>query len=225
MRLARIVLSVQFRALEKQLAGETRLALAWRPFGDAESLREDLLSAIAAQSCLAGEALPRTSAAFDALLVRARVRLRPVTDGFLRTLAQILAQYEGLAPRVARLTGPAGKDMQQQLQALVWPGLLREIPWPVLQHVPRYLAAMQWRLDKMPERAGQDARHTAQLARWTALYQSRLMEMRKAGRTDPRLEDFRWLMEELRVSLFAQQLKTTQPVSFKRLEKLWNETG
>ncbi len=225
LRLFRLALAAQFRALEKDLPEFTRVALAWRPLGDSDSLREMALEVIAAQACLGDETPPRNGAAFDALLVRARVRLRPVADALMRTLGQILPLYQALTAQIAQVTGPSGKDMQQQLRALIYPGFLRTTPWNALQHFPRYLQALQLRLHKLPERKAQDERHVAVLARWMAIWQAREAALRKAGEQDPRMDAFRWLMEELRVSLFAQQLKTAQPVSFKRLEKAWQDMG
>jgi ATP-dependent helicase HrpA len=89
--------------------------------------------------------------------------------------------------------------------------------------LPRYLAALDRRVAKYAERPDRDARHAEQVAQWWQRYAARVEADRAHGRTDPRLADFRWLLEELRVSLFAQELKTPFPVSFKRVEKAWNE--
>jgi len=79
------------------------------------------------------------------------------------------------------------------------------------------------RLDKYPRYSERDAEHAAKIAAIWKRYEERAIKLRKAGESDPRLEDFRWRIEELRVSLFAQELKTPYPVSYKRLDKLWAE--
>ena len=96
-------------------------------------------------------------------------------------------------------------------------------PWAQLNHLPRYLAAPERRLVKYAENPDRDARHAASLADCGAGTAERPERDRAAGRVEPGLEEFRWLLEELPVSLFAQELKTPQPVSYKRLERAWAE--
>jgi ATP-dependent helicase HrpA len=105
----------------------------------------------------------------------------------------------------------------------VHPGFFAATPWEQLTQVPRYLAALERRLAKYGERPDRDARHGEQVAAWWRRYEERMDADRKAGRSDSRLAAFRWLLEELRVSLFAQELRTPYPVSFKRVEKAWAE--
>lgn len=92
-------------------------------------------------------------------------------------------------------------------------------PYAQLQHYPRYLKAVQMRLDKLRSDPARDAQRMAELRPLEQRYLRRLAELK--GQHDSRLEEFRWLLEELRVSLFAQELRTPQPVSAKRLEKVW----
>ena len=82
---------------------------------------------------------------------------------------------------------------------------------------------MQRRLDKYRENAERDMKHTASIRGTWQNYQARLEKHRKTGINDVRLTEFRWMLEELRVSLFAQELKTPLPISYKRLEKAWGE--
>jgi ATP-dependent helicase HrpA len=113
------------------------------------------------------------------------------------------------------------KDEQAHLAALVYPGFIRLTPWERWQHLPRYLQAILKRLDKLPAAGERDPRHSAVIHGLEKRYQARLEQHRKAGVHDPALDAFRWHLEELRVSLFAQELKTPYPVSAKRLEKIW----
>jgi ATP-dependent helicase HrpA len=110
-------------------------------------------------------------------------------------------------------------DIQQQLQRLCPKRFIADTPWTQLQHLPRYLKAIVLRLDKWRADSARDA---ARLTELRPLEQKfwRLVAERK-GTLDSRLEEFRWLLEELRVSLFAQELRTPQPVSVKRLERAW----
>jgi ATP-dependent helicase HrpA len=105
------------------------------------------------------------------------------------------------------------------LQRLLGKRFLFETPWLQLQQLPRYLKAVALRIDKHRADAIRDQQRLAELRPLEQRWLRRLQELK--GRRDERLEEFRWLLEELRVSLFAQELRTPQPVSVKRLEKVW----
>jgi ATP-dependent helicase HrpA len=113
-------------------------------------------------------------------------------------------------------------DARAQLANLVYKGAFSATPWDQLQHLPRYLKALAVRLGKFPGDPERDAKHAAGIAELWKLYQDRADKLRKAGMSDPKLEEFRWQIEELRVSLFAQELRTPFPVSVKRLKKIWD---
>jgi ATP-dependent helicase HrpA len=98
---------------------------------------------------------------------------------------------------------------------------LSATPWAQLAHLPRYLKAVTMRLDKWRSDPARDAQRLAELRPAEQRYW-RLVAERK-GVADPRLDEYRWLLEELRVSLFAQELRTPQPVSLKRLDKVWGQ--
>ena len=92
-----------------------------------------------------------------------------------------------------------------------------------MQHLPRYLRALERRYTRHLEAPGRDARHAAQVAQWWTRFRERADSERGRGGLPPKLASFRWLLEELKVSLFAQELRTPFPVSFKRVEKAWTE--
>jgi ATP-dependent helicase HrpA len=123
-----------------------------------------------------------------------------VADAAFRLLATIAGAHHALGARLAQ-TPPGSARLAAELRAqrdeLVRPGFFASTPWAQLQHLPRYLEA------------------------WTRRWRERRDRDRAAGRQDPALDEFRWLLEELRVSLFAQELKTPAPVSLKRVEKAW----
>ncbi len=112
-------------------------------------------------------------------------------------------------------------ELRAQRDELVRPGFFASTPWAQLQHLPRYLEAIDRRWAKARERPEREARHGPQVEAWTRRWRERRDRDRAAGRQDPALDEFRWLLEELRVSLFAQELKTPAPVSLKRVEKAW----
>jgi ATP-dependent helicase HrpA len=116
-------------------------------------------------------------------------------------------------------------ELRQRRDALVYPGFLAATPWAQLSHLPRYLRALDRRLAKCAEDPSRDARHATTMSQWWQRYRERADANRAAGRGEPALDEFRWLLEELAVSLFAQELKTPFPVSIKRVEKAWAALG
>jgi ATP-dependent helicase HrpA len=191
----------------------------------ADMLREDLLNAISDRAFIADDPLPRTHKGLEAQRARARTRLPAVTEAAMRLLAAIAEDFQRLTARLASVKGPLAKpaaDIRAQLSRLVYPGFFSATPWERLAHLPRYLKAMEVRLDKYGNNPERDAKHAESIAQLTRRLDERIAKERKAGVADPRLDEFRWHLEELRVSLFAQELKTPYPVSYKRLEKIWN---
>ena len=153
-------------------------------------------------------------------------RLPAVTEGAFRLLASIAAEHHALSRRIALLPGAHARlatEVRARRDALVHPGFFRATPWARLGDIARYLKALDRRIAKFTEDPARDARHAGTIAEWWRRYGERVERNRLAGRTEPRLEEFRWLLEELSVSLFAQELKTPVPVSYKRLERAWAE--
>ena len=116
-------------------------------------------------------------------------------------------------------------DMQQQLDRLVFRGFLQHTPYPQLQRLPRYLDAIALRLSKLAHAAGRDQQLLKELQGLYQQWQRRDEKCRQRGQADSRLEEIRWAFEELRVSFFAQELKTAFPISLKRLETRWKSLG
>jgi ATP-dependent helicase HrpA len=106
---------------------------------------------------------------------------------------------------------------------LVYPGFLAATPWDKLAHLSRYLKAKQLRMDKYAANPSRDGQRGAEIAQLYKQWEAKLAEAEALEGASQGLKDFRWLIEELRVSLFAQELKTPFPVSLKRLQKAWGE--
>jgi len=223
-RLLRIDLKEQMKQLEKSLPGITQAALQLRGITTTDDLRQDLLTAITDRAFIAEDELPRTLKEYDSLKQRARTRLPAVRDAASRMLVTIADEYHRTSLRLSsapRALNRLVADIRAQLARLVYPGFFSATPWDRLQHLPRYIKAMAVRLDRFAGGAERDAKHAATLAELWKLYEERSSKLRKAALSDDNLEEFRWQLEELRVSLFAQELKTPQPVSVKRLKKMW----
>jgi ATP-dependent helicase HrpA len=167
--------------------------------------------------------LPGNEADFKRRADEGRGRLTLIANEVARLAAAILAEYATAARKIrdARNQPEATADATQQLQRLVPKRFLALTPFTQLQHFPRYLKAITLRLDKLRSDAARDAARLAELKPQEQRYW-RLVAERK-GAVDERMQELRWLLEELRVSFFAQELRTPQPVSVKRLDKLWTQ--
>ena len=223
-RLIRIALADAFARHEKGGPGFAQAALLLKPAIPTDRLLADLLDAIAERAFLADDPLPRSARAFDEQVKRARTRLPAVADAAFRLLGTIATAHHSLGQRLG--AAPPGlarlaAELKAQRDELVAPGFASATPWAQLQHVPRYLEAIARRWTKAREHPEREARHGPQVEAWTRRWRERRDRDRTAGRHDPALVEFRWLLEELRVSLFAQELRTPVPVSLKRVEKAW----
>ncbi len=242
-RLLRLTLPEQFKYLSRNLPGLTEMSLRYALLledqgsrGDKASvsdrLRDELIEATCDRAFFvdtgADDAGPvRDRKAFEARVAKAKVRLAEVANELCRLVGEILAQYATLRTRLddARFAAwpRAIADIRNQLALLLAPRFVVTTPFERLRHFPRYLQAIGVRLDKLASNSDRDANWHQQLARFREMYTTRLEQDRLRGVSDPKLEEFRWMLEELRVSLWAQQLKTPYPVSFKRLERYYSE--
>jgi ATP-dependent helicase HrpA len=223
-RLIGIALADAQKRYEKGIGGFAPAALQLRTAIPTDALLADVLAAVRDRAFVGDDPLPRTEHAFAEQVKRARARLPAVAEGAFRLLAAIAAAHHALTQRIATLP-PAQSRLttfvRTRRDALVHRGFFHETPWAQLGHVPRYLTALDRRLAKARENPARDARHAETVAEWWRRYDGRVERERLAGRRAPGLDDFRWLLEELSVSLFAQELRTPLPVSYKRVEKAW----
>ncbi len=221
LRLFRLSLKDQVRALEKGLNVRS-MALSHAPFGSEEELRESLTQATLHRA-LMQMPLPRAQAEFERRRGDGKGRLNLLANEFTGLAGRILEEHHALGKKLPQFKAfpKVLEDIQAQLQRLLPKSFLHTLAYERLTHVPRYLKAASSRLDKLKADAARDAKAATELApllqSWSRQYQA----MQKSGTVDARLEEFRWLLEELRVSLFAQELKTPMPVSVKRLQKVW----
>jgi len=208
--------------LEKNIPDLQRMAVAYMPLGSVDQLRAQIID-VALDRAFMMEPLPKDESEFKVRLTEGRPRLTLIANEVTRLASVILAQY-ALAVRKIKDTrnqAEAVSDANQQLQRLMPRQFLVATPYAQLQHFERYLKALVLRLDKLKTDATRDAQKLAELRPQEQRYW-RLVSDRK-GKVDARMEEFRWLIEELRVSFFAQELRTPQPVSIKRLDKIWTQ--
>ena len=206
--------------LEKNIPDLQKMGVAYMPLGTAEELRQQIID-VALDRAFLNEPLPVHQADFKRRVDEGRARLTLIANEVARLAGTVLAEYATATRKIKDTKGApdATRDAAEQLQRLMPRQFLAATPWTALQHFPRYLKAIVLRLDKL---RADPARDTQRMAEARAQDQRfwRLVAERK-GQQDARMQELRWLLEELRVSLFAQELRTPQPVSVKRLDKVW----
>jgi len=219
-RLFALQIKDALKYLEKNLPELQKMAVAYMPLGTQEELRSQILD-VAMDRAFLLEPLPTNAQEFDRRVQEGRGRLTLIANEVARLAATILAEYAVAARKIkdTKNAPEATQDALAQLQRLVPKNFLTAAPWPQLAHFARYLKAITARLDKLRADPARDAAKLAELRPQEQRYW-RLVAERK-GAVDARMQELRWLLEELRVSFFAQELRTPQPVSVKRLDKLW----
>jgi ATP-dependent helicase HrpA len=182
------------------------------------------LEAASLDRAFLGDAAPMRAQEFAAAVEAGRSRFMLIAQEMARAASAILAEHAALQKKIAA----AGKtfpreagEVKAQAARLLAPGWLARTPWPRLQHFARYLKAASLRLDKLRADPARDARLAADISALQTAWSREVASRARHGAIPAELEQFGWLLEELRVSLYAQELKTPVPVSPKRLAKLW----
>ena len=221
-RLFALQIKDALKYLEKNIPDLQKMAVAYMPLGTADELKTQIID-VALDRAFLLDPLPNDEATFKRRIDEGRGRLTLIANEVARLAGTILLEF-GVATRKIKDTKnapDATADCAQQLQRLMPKNFMTATPWPQLQHYARYLKAITLRLDKYRADPARDALRLAELKPQEQRYW-RLVAERK-GAQDARMLEFRWLLEELRVSFFAQELRTPQPVSIKRLEKAWGQ--
>ncbi|HYS64371.1 MAG TPA: ATP-dependent RNA helicase HrpA [Paraburkholderia sp.] len=219
-RLFALQLKEPIKYLEKNLPGLREMAMQFMPRGTQEELRDQLIDTALDRACLQ-EPLPDDDLSFHTRRDEGRSRLTLLAQEISRLVGQILSEYASVTKKLvqAKSFTAAHADMQNQLDGLIGKRFVVDTPYPQLAHFPRYLKGIALRVDKLKADPARDARQFAEFQPLLQNYQRAAAQ--RGGVLDPRLSEFRWLLEELRISLFAQELRTPMPVSVKRLYKVW----
>lgn len=220
-RLVALQIRDALKYLEKNIPDLQKMAALFIGIGTAEELREQIVE-LAIDRAFLTDPLPTDAASFRRRLEEGRGRLTLIANEIARSAMQTLVEHAAAARKLRDSRAPrdVGDDVQAQMARLVPKRFLMSTPWAQLAHLPRYLKAITLRLDKQRSDPERDAVRLTELRPIEQRFLRTLAD--RKGVVDPRLEEFRWLLEELRVSLFAQELRTPQPVSVKRLEKAWS---
>ena len=217
--LMKLQLKEQVKDLNKGIQGFTQAAMLLKHI-NADTLRDDLTQAVCDRAFIGEDELPRNEKAFKEQIKRARSRLPAVKEALSRYLQETAAAY-------AELNGKLGKHplthlLRQRLQTLLAAGFATRTPWAQWPRLPIYLKAMTLRLEKYSSNPARDAAREADIQELEQMWQEKTDGLVKQGQpVSDDLAAFKWMIEELRVSLFAQELKTPYPVSVKRLLKVW----
>jgi len=221
-RLIALQLKEPLKFLEKNIPDLQRMSVLFMGLGTAEELRDQIIG-VALDRAFLGDPLPTDAMSFKKRIEEGRSRLNLIAQEVARAVHAVLQELANATRKLkdSRPVKDVSDDIAAQLQRLVPKRFALDTPWAQLQHLPRYLKAITARLDKLRADAARDAKLMSEVRPLEQRYTRRLAELK--GVRDARLEDFRWQLEELRVSLFAQELRTPQPVSVKRLDKVWSQ--
>ena len=217
-RLFALQLKEQLKFLDKNIPGLQQMGMQFMALGTQEELRDQIIDKGLERACLQ-EPLPKNAQEFNTRRDEGKSRLGLLVNEIARLAGTILAEYHALPKKLqtVKAHAPAFNDMQAQLQQLIGKRFVADTDYAQLAHFPRYLKAIATRIDKLRADPARDAKAMAEWQQAAQPWQRAL----KDRHGDPKMNEYRWLLEELRVSLFAQELRTPMPVSVKRLQKVW----
>jgi ATP-dependent helicase HrpA len=219
-RLFALQIKDALKYLEKNIPDLQKMSVAYMSLGTAEELKSQIID-VALDKAFLLDPLPTNADDFKRRVGEGRGRLTLIANEVARLCGTILTEYAAAARKIkdTKNAPEATADAAQQLQRLMPKRFLATTTFIQLQHFPRYLKAITLRLEKYRSDPARDALRLSELRPQEQRF-IRLLSERK-GVLDVRLAELRWLLEELRVSFFAQELRTPQPVSIKRLDKVW----
>lgn len=226
LRLYMLQLPDKVKYLRKSLPDMKQMCLHYSPVGKCEQLGLDLAATVFRDVFINDDPLPRTRGAYIERLESGKGELVQRGTELAARVREALSEYHQLARLIKGSVPPqhlqAVAEVRAQLESLIYPGFVAVTPPQRLKDLARYIRAARLRIEKLNRSPERDRQLSAEVRR---LFEPFAGQYPGPGRADPQLEDFRWRLEELRVSLFAQELGTSEPVSAKRLEKRWREMG
>lgn len=192
-------------------------------------LRLQLMDLLADLAFVSTHPLPRSAEQFEAARQRGRAALPIMIQDIARLLGPLLDQYQQVRVELQDAKAPAWNvavsDVRSQLAQLIRDNFLAETPWIRLLHFPRYFQGMAVRLAKLRTAGPQRDRESQLLLQPHLERYVQVGDPAETGHCDPELEEYRWMLEEFRISLFAQQLGTATKISPQRLDKQWEKIG
>ncbi len=224
-RLVGIVLPDKLKYLSRQLPHQKEINLYYAPVGRCDELKQDLIDTIIDQAFFNGE-LPRTTDAFNRCIEACKKNMLLISEEICCLILEILKQHHQVNKKIKGSLSPvwlhAAGDIKAQLGYLIYSGFINQTPIEWLREYPRYFKSINLRLDKLTGNVSRDRALMIEVKPLWEEYLARLEKHQQQGIADIELTTYRWMIEELRVSLFSQELKTKMPVSAKRLKKQWS---
>ncbi len=222
-RLFKLSLKQEIKYLIKNLPGIQKICMSYNSFGSCNDLKQSIIDAGIEESFFTGNNNIRTKTDFENRLQQGRNNLISNTNEVCNILGQVFELYSNIKKKLKKSNKPnwlvSLNDIQSQLDHLVYEDFVYFTPIEYLKNYPRYLQAIQQRLDKLQQAADRDRQYCNMLSQ----YWEHFVELNDEYYDNPVFSLYRWMLEEFRVSLFAQGLKTQMPVSEKRIEKQWQE--
>lgn len=224
-RLLMLQLKQEARYLDKNIPEMSRHCLRYSSVGSCQQLKEDLLAAAVQQSFMDGRELPHEQEVFQEILEEGRAKLVEKATDIAALLGPILDSNLTIRKKLKGALPlswvEAAADIRSQLDAMVFPGFLLATPAHVLPEYHRYLQGIEKRLEKLSSAPDRDRMNRVQIEP----LQDRLTDLPPHKQQLPEVQKYRWLLEELRISLFAQEIGTKEKVSAKRLDTFWKNLG
>lgn len=223
-----LALPADARDVPRHVPQMQQLCLHYAASGKCDELK-DSITRYAFRQAFAEFLDIRKQASFNAALQVGRKQLFPQAQELARMLAPALAAYHDIRKLLKGKVNPSWletlNDINDQLTYLIYPNFLDEMQPEELRHLPRYLKGIQRRLEKLLENPTKDRALRVQVQPHWDRYKARIQKNRSQmdAKQDAALHEYRWMVEEFRISLFAQELGTAKPVSAKRLDKIWEE--
>lgn len=207
----------------KGLSTRARLVFSRSPHGDVAALVEDCVGCAVDKIVAENGGPVWEETAFGTLKEKVRVGIGPYTAHLVSTVEKVLTAAQQvdtlLAERGGQLPAEAREDITTQLSNLIHPGFVTATGWDRLPDLTRYLRGIEHRLDKLPQNPRRDRDLMDEVHQVEDRYQGLLDGVPQERPVSDELRRIGWMIEDLRVSFFAQSLGTPQPVSVKRLHK------
>ncbi len=223
-RLFSLQIKEQLKFMSKNIRGLAQIGVLYLKLGTQEELIEQILQA-SVEAAFMYLPLPEKAIDFEKRKTDGKKRIGLLCNEIIGIVQQILAEYQTIQRKMSILKGhdKITQDINEQLSLLITKQFITENTLERLKHFPRYLKACSTRIEKYLNNAQRDLTQMTSWQQAASPYFKMLktLHQKKNNVIDSKLQEYRWLLEELRVSLFAQELKTPFPVSVKRLQKVW----
>ncbi len=226
-RLFRLSLATQYRYLARNLPGFDRMQLLYARFGKPDDLRDEVLNAVTERVFLHQNETVHTQAEFRQRQEAGRAELVNEANRLCQLLLEVLTLHHAIRRDLKEGQGlqrlEASRDISEQLDGLVYPGFLSSTDSHWLLQLPRYLKAISYRLERLDREPHKDRQQFTILMPFVQQFRQRVQSLGEQDWYSAELDQYHWMLEEFRVSLFAQQLGTSITVSAERLKKYWRE--